>query len=104
MSDAAQSTPMSTTGQAQVPQFVGQFQMQIPQIVANGATNSITDTEVVSFLTFMDRPLVSLIMSPIFAKTYALLLLSLVEKYEGETGIKVPSKDDIEKHRAIFKP
>jgi len=69
--------------------------MQSPQIVFNAFANGLSASEITSLLSFGPRPLVTLIMAPSVAKTFALSLLESVEKYEQATGSQVPTIQEL---------
>jgi len=80
-------TPLPAPQQEAIRQAFGQI--AIPQIVFNGYANGHTASEMTAILTFSDRPLASLVMSPVVAKSFALSLLETVKGYEASTGIEI---------------
>lgn len=69
--------------------------MQMPQLVFNSFTNGFSPSEITSLISFGPRPLVTLIMAPAVAKSFALALLETVEKYEEATGSAVPTLQEL---------
>lgn len=66
---------------------------QLPQIVFNSYSHNHTASEFTSVLSFGSRPLLTLIMAPVVAKTFAISLLKMVEQYEAGTGVEVETID-----------
>jgi hypothetical protein len=79
------------------PGLISPAFLQVPQVIFNGSTNTVSNTEIVSVLSFSDRPLIALIMNPITARTYAEELLDRVREYEQKTGLNVPTLKELEK-------
>lgn len=69
--------------------------LPLPQLVFNSVTNNVSATEITSIISFGQRPLAMLIMSPVMAKTYAQLLLQMVTQYETDTGQPVQTIQEI---------
>ncbi len=70
--------------------FVDQFTaLPVQHVLFNSAVTRITPTEVQCALSFGQRPLALLIISPVMAKTLAEALLERVSEYENLTNQKV---------------
>jgi hypothetical protein len=63
--------------------------LPIAQLAFNAAVTSVTPTEIMSVISFGQRPLALLIMNPVMAKTLALSLLDRVGEYEKMSGAEV---------------
>jgi hypothetical protein len=63
--------------------------LPLPQVVFNGFAHNLTASEIASVVSFGPRPLLMLVMPPVVAKSFALSLLEMVERYEAATGTAV---------------
>jgi hypothetical protein len=79
-----------------------QLQMPLPTIVFNGFSHTHTASEVSGLLTFGDRPIATLVMAPVIAKSFALSLLETVQHYERSTGTVVSTLDELSERMAKF--
>jgi hypothetical protein len=68
--------------------------MQLPQLVFNSFATGMTPTEITALLSY-GRPLLTLIMSPPVAKSFALGLLDSIRQYEQATGLEVPTFQEL---------
>jgi hypothetical protein len=78
------------------------LQMPLPQIVFNGFLTSHTASEVTTAVSFSDRPIVMLIMSPSVAKSFAMSILSAVDHYEKSAGLTVDTIEDIQNRMVAY--
>lgn len=96
---------MSGTGnQNEQQQAVAQAfaAMQLPQLVFNSFANGISASEITSSLSYGPRPLVTLIMAPSVAKSFANALLEMVQTYEHATGLQVLTVQELADRLAAY--
>jgi hypothetical protein len=76
--------------------------MPITQVVFNGFANNHSASEFTSILSFGPRPLISLVMPPAIAKSFALSLLEMVDHYEKSTGTSVHTVAELDERIAAY--
>lgn len=76
--------------------------MQLPQLVLNSFANSFSPSEITSLLSFGPRPLLTLIMAPAVAKSFAMALLDTVQKYEAASGVTVLTMQELGDRLAAY--
>jgi hypothetical protein len=88
---------MSESGPAneQQQQLMQIGALQLPHFVFNSFANGFTPTEINAVLAYGPRPLLTLIMAPTIAKSFALALLQSVEQYETASGLPVPTLQEL---------
>jgi hypothetical protein len=69
--------------------------LPIQQFVFNAFSTAYSPSELTSVISFGPRPLATLIMPPIIAKSFALAILECVEQYEKATGTKVHTVEEL---------
>lgn len=93
----------TTSPNDQQQQALGQFvAMQLPQILFNSFTNGFSGTEITSVLSFGPRPVVTMVMAPSTAKSYALALLDSIRQFEEATGLPVPTIQELSERMVAY--
>src|ERR1700748_2402741 len=92
-----------TTSPNEQQQALGQFvTMQLPQFLFNSFTNGFSGTEITSLLSFGPRPVVTMVMAPSTAKSYALALLDTIRQFEEATGLAVPTVQELSERMVAY--
>jgi hypothetical protein len=67
----------------------------VPVIAFNGFAHQHTAVDFMSVLTIGPRPVMSLMMSPVVAKSFATALLEAISNYEAAAGVKIETITDL---------
>jgi len=77
----------TTTEQQQAALMQTMAALNLPQVIPNSYQNGFSPTEITSVLSFGPRAILTLIMSPSVAKSFAMALLETVQQYDDATGL-----------------
>jgi hypothetical protein len=78
------------------------FNMPLPQVVFNGYAHNHSASEFTSILSFGPRAVISLVMPPSVAKSFAQSLLEMVGHYEAATGTTVNTIAELNERIAAY--
>src|SRR6185312_6839230 len=93
------SIPSEQQQQAMAQPFTN---LPIPVVVFNGFAHNHSASEVTSIVSLGARPVLALVMPPVVAKSFAVSLLEIVERYEAATGSTVYTIDELNERISAY--